>query len=1096
MFNVKYTVNCIFLVIIFGKLVNSKERENQKEQRKLVGNWANTLGDQLYHLGLIITKQKEIKQLYVLNNAQVSAKNATLLLSNITDNVHRMFQRKMDAIQCVRMKAEEAVEGFDKNITMDEYNYTSSKYSGINESYENEMYLPMKLNSDTHFYNIEVDTDKSSIHVPMNIFDRHKEPKIAVQWSEELDSVFKNNYQSDPSLSWQYFCSSSGVMRHYPAKKWIYDENTDIFDCRIRTWYIEATTCTKDVVILLDNSGSMEGMNSHIASLTVYSILDTLSNNDYINIMSYSQGFNYTVPCFEGLMMKATSENIEKFKEAVRLLNPNGKTNVESALIESLNILKKYRGKRNCSETDPCNQAIMIITDGVTKNYTNLLLKYNSFENGTRPPVRIFTYLIGTEATAEREIREMACRNRGYYSHIDTLEQVTKSVYEYVKVIARPLVLQGTEHPISWTHAYADPASVENGHIRLLTSAAIPTFDGEQLLGVAGTDVPIDELKKLTYPYNIGVNAHVFIISNNGYIIVHPAWRPIFWEKKLKTNYNSVDLTEVLLLDDGQGPRVIGDQILELREALLTERDETEMLNVSLKYHYNDMQRVAREQFDFYWKDLADTPFTVSLAISKQYGYFSIQVPNEIKRTRHTGEPFKNFFAGTNWKVHPRWVYCKYHYLEGHEFNSPEDELLHFLDRMPNRTFKWTQQYVDLGETDESERCNKQTLGHDDYFCDEELIKMLIFDARCTKVAFGEPWHFMNDREISLFERFNATLRFVATMSGLTRWEYIFGEGNETKKEFGDYHAKAQDETWYKMAVLQHQYDPESFVYSVPVDPMEEALSDMSVTASYAIFVKDAGMEAPASVVGFQFALEALTARFFEITSAKIECKECKICEDSPDGLDCFIIDHSGYIIASSNLSNTGVFFGKIYGAVMERMLEEGIYEQITLYDYQGVCTQNGTQGRPVAVSERKENRIESEDLSYFPCDQSKTLYILNQRKFIYADSNDDLTTSCFNDFYVKRIKLSNLLLIAVNRTAKDCDVEEVYTNIAKEIDYENNTLHICQKKNLNELVRRPLDDCFYYNEKEENITVCAKGSIILSSLLLCVIVQLLLFLK
>lgn len=38
-----------------------------------------------------------------------------------------------------------------------------------------------------------------------------------ILWSLKLDETFRENYDTDPSLMWQYFASTSGFLRHFPG---------------------------------------------------------------------------------------------------------------------------------------------------------------------------------------------------------------------------------------------------------------------------------------------------------------------------------------------------------------------------------------------------------------------------------------------------------------------------------------------------------------------------------------------------------------------------------------------------------------------------------------------------------------------------------------------------------------------------------------------------------------------------------------------------------------------------------------------------------------------------------------------------------------
>lgn len=193
-------------------------------------------------------------------------------------------------------------------------------------------------------------------------------------WSEELDKTFKDNYKQDPTLSWQYFGSSTGFMRQFPGENRSYflevldfeivfaamiwsQDPVDLFDCRTRSWYIEAASSPKDVVILVDRSGSMTGMRREIARHVVHNILDTLGNNDYVNIFTFSNTTDPLVECFDKMMLvQANLANVRLLKEAMSDFKTEQIANLSLALVSAFKLLESYRLDEDRGETRDANR--------------------------------------------------------------------------------------------------------------------------------------------------------------------------------------------------------------------------------------------------------------------------------------------------------------------------------------------------------------------------------------------------------------------------------------------------------------------------------------------------------------------------------------------------------------------------------------------------------------------------------------------------------------------------------------------------------------------------------------------------------------------
>uniref|UniRef100_A0A3Q2P7H3 VWFA domain-containing protein n=1 Tax=Fundulus heteroclitus TaxID=8078 RepID=A0A3Q2P7H3_FUNHE len=405
------------------------------------------------------------------------------------------------------------------------------------------------LEENEHFNKLPVNTQQSNIQVPTNVYN--KDPKLlnSIYNSEAINDVFISNFQRDPTLTWQYFGSSFGYFRIYPGIKWTSDSSGVVaFDCRNRNWYIQAATSPKDIIIMVDISGSMKGLKMTIAKHTINTILDTLGENDFVNVIAYTDYVRYVEPCFRGTLVQADLDNREHFKLLVDELHVKGEAKIKNAMKESFKILNEVMN----GQGSMCNQAIMLITDGAMEDFESVFEEFNWPERR----VRVFTYLIGREMTFAQNTKWIACNNKGYYTHISTLADVQENVMEYLHVLSRPMVINH-DHDIIWTEAYMDTVlfNTKAQSLLLMTSVAMPVFSKKKetlshgiLLGVVGTDVPLMEVMKLAPRYKLGAHGYAFLLNNNGYILAHPDLRPLFKDgKKLKPkpNYNSVDLSEV-----------------------------------------------------------------------------------------------------------------------------------------------------------------------------------------------------------------------------------------------------------------------------------------------------------------------------------------------------------------------------------------------------------------------------------------------------------------------------------------------------------------------------------------------------------------------
>ncbi|OXB63080.1 hypothetical protein ASZ78_002574 [Callipepla squamata] len=439
----------------------------------------------------------------------------------------------------------------------------------------------------------------NSVETP-EIFTHVHNPTIVLNelnWTAALDDVFKRNREEDPTLLWQVFGSATGLARYYPASPWVDNSRTpnkiDLYDVRRRPWYIQGAASPKDMLILVDASGSVSGLTLKLIRTSVIEMLETLSDDDFVNVVSFNNNAQ-NVSCFNHLV-QANVRNKKKLKEAVDKISAKGITDYKKGFSYAFEQLLNHSVSRA-----NCNKIIMLFTDGGEERAQEIFHKYNEDKK-----VRVFTFSVGQHNYDKGPIQWMACENKGYYYEIPSIGAIRINTQEYLDVLGRPMVLAGEKaKQVQWTNVYLDALN-------------------QLILGVMGVDVSLEDIKKLTPRFTLCPNGYYFAIDPNGYVLLHPNLQP--------KNPKSQEPVTLDFLD----AELENDIKVEIRKKMIDGESGEKTFETLVKSQ--DERYIDKGNRTYTWTAVNGTDYSLALVLpSYSFYYIKAKIEEPITQARFT----------------------------------------------------------------------------------------------------------------------------------------------------------------------------------------------------------------------------------------------------------------------------------------------------------------------------------------------------------------------------------------------------------------------------------------------------------------------------
>jgi Ca-activated chloride channel family protein len=192
----------------------------------------------------------------------------------------------------------------------------------------------------------------------------------------------------------------------------------------------------KDIVIVLDRSGSMAGDKIVQAREAARYIIHNLNANDRFNLISYN---SQTSPCFSGLRPVSRS-NIASAMSAIDRIEADGSTNIYAALERGMDQFSSDYSSRDVEFARRRPSYLIFLTDGLpTTGNTSENDILSNTRKANRADVRLFAFGVGYDVNV-RLLDNLVNQNHGKSGYVKPDEDIEAKVSALYRRIKNPFL--------------------------------------------------------------------------------------------------------------------------------------------------------------------------------------------------------------------------------------------------------------------------------------------------------------------------------------------------------------------------------------------------------------------------------------------------------------------------------------------------------------------------------------------------------------------------------------------------------------------------------------------------------------------------------